>query len=163
MRFYRIYLWRFPVIALSPGAAGMSVGPRRARVQVLVTLAATALSWRCLERPIITGALGRIWAMRRALFRARELGRLKSDFVASVSHELRAPVASMRLMAENLDAGAVPTEARRREYHRHIAGECRRLAALIDNVLVYWLTNTLLEDLSNEQMLSIARSAKPLH
>jgi LCP family protein required for cell wall assembly len=28
--------------------------------------------------------------------------------------------------------------------------------------MVYWLTNTLLEDLSNEQMLAIARSAKPL-
>ena len=29
--------------------------------------------------------------------------------------------------------------------------------------MLYWLTNTLLEDLSNEQMLAIARSAKPLH
>ncbi len=29
--------------------------------------------------------------------------------------------------------------------------------------MAYWLTNTLLEDLSNEQMLAIARSAKPLH
>jgi polyisoprenyl-teichoic acid--peptidoglycan teichoic acid transferase len=29
--------------------------------------------------------------------------------------------------------------------------------------MLYWLTNTLLEDLSNEQMLVIARSAKPLH
>jgi LCP family protein required for cell wall assembly len=29
--------------------------------------------------------------------------------------------------------------------------------------MTYWLTNTLLEDLSNEQMLAIARSAKPLH
>jgi polyisoprenyl-teichoic acid--peptidoglycan teichoic acid transferase len=28
--------------------------------------------------------------------------------------------------------------------------------------MLYWLTNTLLEDLSNEQMLAIARSAKPL-
>jgi LCP family protein required for cell wall assembly len=28
---------------------------------------------------------------------------------------------------------------------------------------LYWLTNTLLEDLSNEQMLGIARSAHPLH
>jgi LCP family protein required for cell wall assembly len=28
---------------------------------------------------------------------------------------------------------------------------------------LYWLTNTLLEDLSNAQMLAIARSAKPLH
>jgi polyisoprenyl-teichoic acid--peptidoglycan teichoic acid transferase len=29
--------------------------------------------------------------------------------------------------------------------------------------MLYWVTNTLLEDLSNEQMLAIARSAKPLH
>jgi LCP family protein required for cell wall assembly len=29
--------------------------------------------------------------------------------------------------------------------------------------VLYWLTNTLLEDLSNEQMLGIARSARPLH
>ena len=28
---------------------------------------------------------------------------------------------------------------------------------------LYWLTNTLLEDLSNAQMLAIARSAQPLH
>ncbi len=30
------------------------------------------------------------------------------------------------------------------------------------NVL-YWLTNTLLEELSNSQMLAIAKSAQPLH
>jgi len=29
--------------------------------------------------------------------------------------------------------------------------------------MLYWLTNTLQEDLSNDQMLAIARSAKPLH
>jgi len=29
--------------------------------------------------------------------------------------------------------------------------------------VLYWVTNTLLEDLSNEQMLGIARSAQPLH
>jgi hypothetical protein len=29
--------------------------------------------------------------------------------------------------------------------------------------VLYWITNTLLEELSNEQMLAIARSAQPLH
>ncbi len=29
--------------------------------------------------------------------------------------------------------------------------------------MLYWITNTLLEDLSNQQMLAIARSARPLH
>lgn len=83
---------------------------------------------------LATAAAG-LWAMRRALAREQRFGQLKSDFVSSVSHELRAPVASMRLMAENLESGAVPTKERRGEYHRLIAEECRRLSALIDNVL----------------------------
>ena len=83
----------------------------------------------------LAAALVAFWSMRQAVARERQLGRLKSDFVSSVSHELRAPVAAIRLMAENLESGAVPTEARRREYHRHLAEECRRLGALIDNVL----------------------------
>ncbi len=37
------------------------------------------------------------------------------------------------------------------------------LVAWRQGSMVYWLTNTLQEDLSNEQMLAIARSAKPLH
>lgn len=82
-----------------------------------------------------TAALAGFRGMRLSLARERQLSRLKSDFVSSVSHELRAPVAAMRLMAENLDAGIVSTEARQHEYHHHIASECRRLSALIDNVL----------------------------
>jgi len=83
----------------------------------------------------LAAALAGFWAMRKALSRERQLGQLKSDFVSSVSHELRAPVASMRLMAENLETGAVTAESRRAEYHHLIAEECRRLSALIDNVL----------------------------
>lgn len=32
-----------------------------------------------------------------------------------------------------------------------------------ENGVLYWVTNTLLEELSNQQMLAIARSARPLH
>jgi signal transduction histidine kinase len=78
---------------------------------------------------------GAFIALSRALARERQLGELKSDFLSSVSHELRAPVASMRLMAENLVARTVTGEARQGEYHRLIADECRRLSALIGNVL----------------------------
>lgn len=83
----------------------------------------------------LAAALAGFWALRRALAREQQLGQLKSDFVSSVSHELRAPIAAVRLMAENLESGMVPTETRQREYHHHIAEECRRLSALIDNVL----------------------------
>ncbi len=32
-----------------------------------------------------------------------------------------------------------------------------------DGSVLYWVTNTLLEELSNAQMLAIAKSAQPLH
>ena len=83
----------------------------------------------------VVAALGVTWMMSVALVRERQLNELKSDFVSSVSHELRAPVASMRIMAENLGSGIVTDESRRREYHNLIADECWRLSTLIENVL----------------------------
>jgi signal transduction histidine kinase len=74
-------------------------------------------------------------AARRAFRRQLELSELKSNFVSSVSHELRAPIASVRLMAENLDGGKIPETQKQREYFRFIAQECRRLSSLIENVL----------------------------
>jgi hypothetical protein len=40
--------------------------------------------------------------------------------------------------------------------HIHILG-------WVSGNVLYWVTNTLLEDLSNQQMLAIAKSARPLH
>ena len=42
-------------------------------------------------------------------------------------------------------------------------GEHIHTIAWREGQVLYWLTNTLLEDLTNEQMLAIARSAQPLH
>ncbi len=82
-------------------------------------------------------ALVSTWATRRALGRQRQLNREKSNFVSSVSHELRAPLACIRLLAEGLERGSVPTEERRREYFRLIGQETRRLGSLVENVLDY--------------------------
>jgi signal transduction histidine kinase len=70
-----------------------------------------------------------------AFRRQQRLSELKSNFVSSVSHELRAPVASVRLMAESLERGVVPEAPRQQEYYRLITQECRRLSSLVDNVL----------------------------
>jgi signal transduction histidine kinase len=74
-------------------------------------------------------------AAQRAFARQLRLSEMKSNFVSSVSHELRAPIASVRLLAENLDRGKVTDEAKRRDYFRLIGQECRRLSALIENAL----------------------------
>lgn len=71
----------------------------------------------------------------RAFRRQQRLGEMKTNFVSSVSHELRAPIASVRLMAEGLERGKVPAPEKQKEYFQFIVQECRRLSSLIENVL----------------------------
>lgn len=71
----------------------------------------------------------------QAFRRQQQLSEMKSNFVSSVSHELRAPIASVRLMAEELNDVGGQDPAKSGKYHRFIIQECRRLSALIENVL----------------------------
>jgi signal transduction histidine kinase len=71
----------------------------------------------------------------RSFHRQLRLSEMKSNFVSSVSHEIRAPIASVRLMAESLERGKVAEAAKQHEYFRFIVQECRRLSSLIENVL----------------------------
>ena len=81
---------------------------------------------------LLLAGLGLVWAnVRREL----KLSRLKSDFVANVSHELKTPLALIRLFAETLELGRVPTEQKKTQYHRIINKESRRLTQLINNIL----------------------------
>lgn len=75
------------------------------------------------------------FAAWRAFRHQQQLSEMKSNFVSSVSHELRAPIASVRLMAEELEHGAAPSTEKVRQYLRFIGQECRRLSAVIENVL----------------------------
>jgi signal transduction histidine kinase len=81
---------------------------------------------------MLLAGLGLVWAnVRREL----KLSRLKSDFVANVSHELKTPLALIRLYAETLELARVPSEERKGEYYRVIGKESRRLTQLINNIL----------------------------
>lgn len=73
-------------------------------------------------------------SIHRTLRRQRQLNEMKSQFVASASHELRAPVASIRLMADALQSQEIAPEMVT-EFHRQIAREGSRLSTLIGNVL----------------------------
>ena len=67
--------------------------------------------------------------------REAQLARLKSDFVANVSHELKTPLALIRLFAETLELRRVPTEEKAQQYYRVINKESQRLTQLINNIL----------------------------
>lgn len=70
----------------------------------------------------------------RTVSREVALARTRSDFVSNVSHELKTPLALIRMFAENLRAGWVP-EAKRSEYYEVMLSESERLSGVIDNVL----------------------------
>jgi two-component system phosphate regulon sensor histidine kinase PhoR len=60
---------------------------------------------------------------------------MKSEFVANVSHELKTPLALVRMFAEMLQTGRVASEEKRQQYLDIIMSESERLSALIENVL----------------------------
>ncbi len=67
--------------------------------------------------------------------RERRMSALKSDFVANVSHELKTPLALIRMFGEMLQSGRVTGEVKRQEYLDIMVGESERLSSLIENVL----------------------------
>lgn len=57
------------------------------------------------------------------------------EFVARVTHELKTPLAGIRLMAETLEMGAYKDEAQREKFAKQIVKESERLALRVDEVI----------------------------
>jgi two-component system phosphate regulon sensor histidine kinase PhoR len=70
-----------------------------------------------------------------AMVRERRLNRLKSEFIANVSHELKTPLSLIRMFGELLSMGRVRDAEKAQHYHEIILRETERLTALIDKVL----------------------------
>lgn len=73
----------------------------------------------------------------RSLLAQQRLTRMKNDFVATVTHELKTPLASTRMLVDTLLEGRCKSETQQREYLELIARENKRLSRLIDNFLTF--------------------------
>jgi signal transduction histidine kinase len=73
----------------------------------------------------------------RAVTRQLRLTRLKNDLLATVSHELKTPLASMRLLVDTLLETGIDDSQRVRDYLQLMAKENVRLSRLVDNFLTF--------------------------
>ena len=117
-----LYRWRLQV-APRQAARLQARGRSQMRGEVTLPLMSFAI--------ILLSAIFFIYAAEKE----RRLNQLKSELMANVSHELKTPLSVVRMFADMLRSGRVPSEERRVEYLDIICGESERLTSLIDNML----------------------------
>ncbi len=130
--------WSQPLVAREPGAAlprwEAAIFLRNPEV---FTKAAATARWRLgiivatASLTAIAGALFILRDSRRAALEARQ----KTDFVSNVSHELKTPLTSIRLLSDLLAANPASSPDKTKRYAEVIASEAARLTRLINNVL----------------------------
>jgi signal transduction histidine kinase len=79
--------------------------------------------------------LGALWAISRATSHEYELIDRQRAFSTRVTHELKTPLAGIRVMAENLELGAFRDEQHRKEMAHRIVVEADQLKKRVDEVL----------------------------
>ncbi len=112
-----------------PGSGGYRVAARpdtQASASVLLIAGFSVAS---------IAAMAAFVAFARGVSREARLARLRSEFVATVGHELRTPVAVIRSSAEALALGRATREEDRTRLVKGIVRESERLSGLLDNVL----------------------------
>jgi len=84
----------------------------------------------------VTLALGLLLSAR-AIRAWGGLAELRAEFMSSVTHELKTPVAAIQALAQTFVGGRVARPDAQREYGTLILRETRRLTRLIDNLLAH--------------------------
>ncbi|MEM6731021.1 MAG: HAMP domain-containing sensor histidine kinase [Myxococcota bacterium] len=114
--------WQIGIV-LSQTSAYFSLDRSRSTLYLwALVLMATALMF---------GLAYTVWAV----IREARLSRLKTDFVSSVSHDLRTPLTSIRMFTEMLLMRRVSDEQEERECLEVIAKETERLTRLTERIL----------------------------
>lgn len=97
-------------------------GARRALVVVCAGVALLAMS---------------LFATARAARASAAVAAVRADFVATVTHELKTPLSTIRAVGETLVRGRVKTDHDLNRYAHLLVREERRLTRLVNNLLAY--------------------------
>lgn len=98
----------------------------RGSTQTLVVVGAAALTFGA-------GLLLTLRAQRSAA----ELATVRADFVTTVTHDLKTPLAAVRMLSETLVRGRLSSPGQVHEYVQMLDQEAKRMTRLVDNLLAY--------------------------
>jgi signal transduction histidine kinase len=85
--------------------------------------------------PLLDNITSKIDKLQYDLEEVRRTQRIRSDFVANASHELKTPLTSIKGFAELLNDGLTKDESQRKEAAQRILSETNRLLAIIEDIL----------------------------
>lgn len=83
----------------------------------------------------ITMLLIGFWAVRKSIVKELRLADQQKNFLLSVTHELRSPLAAVKLQLQTLATRDLPEEGRNKLYHRAL-NDTDRLEKLVENLLL---------------------------
>lgn len=138
----------FPVLFVDPMLVTLDPPPdlrhRIWTVQVsgvrdsTLTAAARGMTWTVVVLGMAALALTIGLTMTiRAVRAGVALATMRSDFVSTVTHDLKTPLATIRAVGETLVRGRVSGADTLKEYAGVLVQESRRLTRLVDNLLAY--------------------------
>ncbi len=102
--------------------ATVEAGPRGSFLHAIVT-------------PLSEDDALRVLVILQDLTRVRRLETVRRDFISNVSHELRTPLASLSLVVETLQDGAIEDPAAAHRFLAHMENELAGLIQLVEELL----------------------------
>jgi two-component system phosphate regulon sensor histidine kinase PhoR len=118
--------WRPWTATVNVAGEGPPIGATLGTRATYIFLASTALA-----------SLVGMFLTARAVRARATLAEQHSDFISTVTHELKTPLASIRLMGETLSEGRFSSVESIRDYAGLLSQEAWRLTRLINNLLAY--------------------------
>jgi signal transduction histidine kinase len=73
----------------------------------------------------------------RAIRSAAELAEMRAEFMSSVTHELKTPLASIQAMSETLSRGRLRDPDAQQQYAASVTQQAKRLGRLVNNLLAH--------------------------
>ncbi len=128
-------------VTLPPSMSGSSrvwtVQVSAARDETLVVAAQGARRTRIVIASATGAAALGLFVAIRVARASIDFANMRSDFVSSVTHELKTPLSTIRGVAETLARGRFTSPNTVQRYSQLLMQESRRLIRLVDNLLAY--------------------------